>query len=444
MGPAPAHPRAGVENTPRIPATASCCGSSPCGRGKRRRAVPGAAGQRLIPARAGKTPSPRQCPATSSAHPRAGGENSRTRLAISRPPGSSPRVRGKHDEYAVLLGDLGLIPACAGKTTDHMMRGYCASAHPRACGENPAFTAMLAMLAGSSPRVRGKHPRNNDHREPRGLIPARAGKTRRRGGASRRRRAHPRACGENKVLRSRGGGPPGSSPRVRGKHDRSGGQAHGLRLIPARAGKTVHRRRRHRGRSAHPRACGENSSVRAPVPATTGSSPRVRGKLLQASLALARLRLIPARAGKTLHQRHTIRSPAAHPRACGENSRCRAAVTGTAGSSPRVRGKLGGVVGVFMVYRLIPARAGKTERVGDPPLRGWAHPRACGENRVRVEEPVRSQGSSPRVRGKLTTSAEATPWGSAHPRACGENGSLTVRSPRAAGSSPRVRGKPTW
>ena len=34
MGPAPAHPRAGVENTPRIPATASCCGSSPRGRGK--------------------------------------------------------------------------------------------------------------------------------------------------------------------------------------------------------------------------------------------------------------------------------------------------------------------------------------------------------------------------------------------------------------------------
>ena len=233
----------------------------------------------------------------------------------------------------------------------------------------------------------------------------------------------------------------GSSPRVRGKPGAAGARRPRARLIPARAGKTPASTSRKPHASAHPRACGENRRPKRTKILTSGSSPRVRGKPVVLQARAGRGGLIPARAGKTLHQRHTIRSPAAHPRACGENSRCRAAVTGTAGSSPRVRGKLGGVVGVFMVYRLIPARAGKTERVGDPPLRGWAHPRACGENRVRVEEPVRSQGSSPRVRGKLTTSAEATPWGSAHPRACGENGSLTVRSPRAAGPSPRVRGK---
>ena len=177
MGPAPAHPRAGGENTPRIPATASCCGSSPCGRGKRRRAVPGAAGQRLIPARAGKTPSPRQCPATSSAHPRAGGENSRTRLAISRPPGSSPRVRGKHDEYAVLLGDLGLIPACAGKTRrSGAWRGR-GRAHPHACGENVISPLAMASRKGSSPSVRGKLIIRWQPKRAARLIPARAGKT---------------------------------------------------------------------------------------------------------------------------------------------------------------------------------------------------------------------------------------------------------------------------
>ena len=197
MGPAPAHPRAGVENTPRIPATASCCGSSPRGRGKRRRAVPGAAGQRLIPARAGKTPSPRQCPATSSAHPRAGGENK--------------------------------------------PRGILASgtrAHPRAYGENGEHCAYPVEHPGSSPRVRGKRlqgPLGGLHA---GLIPARAGKTRERGWQSPGHRAHPRACGENTTSTRSCWGTLGSSPRVRGKPDvrAPGGVEDGL--IPTRAGKT--------------------------------------------------------------------------------------------------------------------------------------------------------------------------------------------------------------
>ena len=241
MGPAPAHPRAGVENTPRIPATASCCGSSPCGRGKRRRAVPGAAGQRLIPARAGKTPSPRQCPATSSAHPRAGGENSRTRLAISRPPGSSPRVRGKLIIRWQPKRAARLIPARAGKTTPSPPATCAVTAHPRACGENWTRASIIHPPKGSSPRVRGKPGRACPPGEGPGLIPACAGKTCQVSTRRRTGRAHPRVCGENLVLRVHAAPGRGSSPRVRGKRPRVLRGSHTLRLIPARAGKTADR-----------------------------------------------------------------------------------------------------------------------------------------------------------------------------------------------------------
>ena len=55
-----------------------------------------------------------------------------------------------------------------------------AKAHPRVCGENKTFLAMHGTRLGSSPRVRGKRGQSRYARPPRGLIPACAGKTRRR------------------------------------------------------------------------------------------------------------------------------------------------------------------------------------------------------------------------------------------------------------------------
>ncbi|EFW09825.1 hypothetical protein HMPREF9005_1184 [Actinomyces sp. oral taxon 178 str. F0338] len=56
---------------------------------------------------------------------------------------------------------------------------------------------MTHWFAGSSPRVRGKLRRARRHLRKGGLIPARAGKTRRKPTARIARTAHPRACGEN-------------------------------------------------------------------------------------------------------------------------------------------------------------------------------------------------------------------------------------------------------
>ena len=70
----------------------------------------------LIPARAGKTSTPRLGPATGKAHPRAGGENRKASV-------QSTRTRW-------------LIPARAGKTARCDGASSPNAAHPRAGGEN--------------------------------------------------------------------------------------------------------------------------------------------------------------------------------------------------------------------------------------------------------------------------------------------------------------------
>ena len=51
-------------------------------------------------------------------------------------PGSFPRVRGKRGRGDAPVGGLGLIPACAGKTSATRARSSGRGAHPCVCGEN--------------------------------------------------------------------------------------------------------------------------------------------------------------------------------------------------------------------------------------------------------------------------------------------------------------------
>ena len=234
---------------------------------------------------------------------------------------------------------------------------------------------------GSSPRVRGKPLRADRLREPRGLIPARAGKTGRRGYALRAYPAHPRACGENTECLDDLASDQGSSPRVRGKRRTVRPRRRLTRLIPARAGKTVPREGAAQGDGAHPRACGENRAETDACSSQPGSSPRVRGKLHPRAGHARRGGLIPARAGKTSSRQAPIRS--------------------AKGSSPRVRGKPRVRPRRQRPEGLIPARAGKTTPGGALSTPHGAHPRACGENGRPARCRCSARGSSPRVRGKL-------------------------------------------
>ncbi|EFW09826.1 hypothetical protein HMPREF9005_1185 [Actinomyces sp. oral taxon 178 str. F0338] len=261
------------------------------------------------------------------------------------------------------VGDLlGLIPARAGKTSRSGSPTCGAGAHPRACGENAAFADEIPAALGSSPRVRGKPSSSLRAAEAARLIPARAGKTVgvfTVGGAA---EAHPRACGENRTPGAGFFRRGGSSPRVRGKLPDDLGRVKLCRLIPARAGKTLHPGGRLPGRAAHPRACGENSRTVDHDGDPDGSSPRVRGKPHPPARGRAPPRLIPARAGKTRARGPGARARAAHPRACGENTWCATWRAGPSGSSPRVRGKRYESRTARALTRLIPARAGKTAR----------------------------------------------------------------------------------
>ena len=192
--------------------------------------------------------------------------------------------------------------------------------------------------------------------------------------------AHPRVCGENEPAGRVGAGGEGSSPRVRGKLITRLLRCRRGRLIPACAGKTVHANSFTSTPQAHPRVCGENLGRHHGRYYPLGSSPRVRGKLWFVFGNVLVNGLIPACAGKTSPALMVSFDIGAHPRVCGENS-CEEGEAGeAAGSSPRVRGKLLNALWEVERLRLIPACAGKTFVTGSRTCQAGAHPRVCGEN----------------------------------------------------------------
>ena len=151
------------------------------------------------------------------AHPRMCGENAAPCQARETARGSSPHVRGKPVDHCFSRVSRGLIPACAGKTFTSTCLTSSLRAHPRMCGENLVSAASPSRIAGSSPHVRGKLPDSVCDCFHAGLIPACAGKTRVAAVSRRALGAHPRMCGENIVNRQIATAYRGSSPHVRGK-----------------------------------------------------------------------------------------------------------------------------------------------------------------------------------------------------------------------------------
>ena len=295
------------------------------------------------------------------AHPRVCGENGCTRGIVTSFGGSSPRVRGKPSRLGRLTRRAGLIPACAGKTRTGRRAHDPPQAHPRVCGENVLMRETIHLVTGSSPRVRGKQRSLDGGQTWEGLIPACAGKTRRKRMPERMHRAHPRVCGENDNQHQNSSVEVGSSPRVRGKLLGHSSPETTLGLIPACAGKTTRVVPTVPSVRAHPRVCGENDLLLSDHSRGDGSSPRVRGKRDNPRSRSSLRRLIPACAGKTGHRYRIGRYDTAHPRVCGENRHRLISAIPRRGSSPRVRGKRRDVLPSDVRGRLIPACAGKTQ-----------------------------------------------------------------------------------
>ena len=232
----------------------------------------------LIPAWAGKTKGGTTLHQGSWAHPRVGGENALLICRLKSATGSSPRGRGKLQDFAARLQATGLIPAWAGKTAGVPWYADGRRAHPRVGGENLSSGWHPLKGPGSSPRGRGKLLLNRLSVKLSGLIPAWAGKTPRRSSSTFSSWAHPRVGGENGLDARRWPWDQGSSPRGRGKRRKCRALTARQGLIPAWAGKTRCGCATGKTRWAHPRVGGGKLEVLNTRPTPAGLIPAWAGK----------------------------------------------------------------------------------------------------------------------------------------------------------------------
>ena len=112
----------------------------------------------------------------------------------------------------------------------------------------------------------------------------------------------------------------GSSPLTRGKRVQETETRTIIGLIPAHAGKTKRRPCLTAHSTAHPRSRGENTGAGMGSLSGWGSSPLTRGKRIACAYNDAKTGLIPAHAGKTLTGMVADTDAGAHPRSRGENT----------------------------------------------------------------------------------------------------------------------------
>ena len=174
-------------------------------------------------------------------------------------------------------------------------------------------------VLGSPPRVRGKPAKNVKTGAEERITPACAGKTSIFACSSLKSWDHPRVCGENLKILVFKVAALGSPPRVRGKRSGQYSMGYCCRITPACAGKTSQEHNQRVSRQDHPRVCGENKGSSASEILSSGSPPRVRGKLRVKLVCMHSRGITPACAGKTSLSGCTCRAAWDHPRVCGEN-----------------------------------------------------------------------------------------------------------------------------
>ena len=111
--------------------------------------------------------------------------------------------------------------------------------------------------------------------------------------------------------------------------------------------------------------------------------------------------IIPAYAGNTYVMTVPLRHEQDHPRVCGEHCGEHSASFGVLGSSPRMRGTLTSRFAYSEAMGIIPAYAGNTRQAEILLPNDWDHPRVCGEHAAVRNAPEYPSGSSPRMRGTL-------------------------------------------
>ena len=290
-------------------------------------------------------------------------------------------MRGAQLPGGVPVTGMRIIPADAGNTSIILPLLMLLADHPRGCGEHAIGWLTYSCRWGSSPRMRGTLSDQLVGDAGCRIIPADAGSTTMPLPPMRSDRDHPRGCGEHLQQRYRATDRQGSSPRMRGalglleKHDTGAG------IIPADAGSTVVQAGPLVDRQDHPRGCGEHLSLRFLFIPELGSSPRMRGALVDHGHDLRVARIIPAEAGSTTRSNGAPRPRGDHPRGCGEHSGLLRVAIRLSGSSPRMRGAPRHLQTGDHPGGIIPADAGNTTSCFAPLTFDQDHPRGCGEHR---------------------------------------------------------------
>ena len=187
---------------------------------------------------------------------------------------------------------------------------------------------------------------------------------------------------------------------MRGKAVVFNSKTYGLGITPAYAGKS---RLCFRGLTRardHPRVCGEKSPNMPRNLRTTGSPPRMRGKVEYSRLLLRSFRITPAYAGKSPFIGHMQHRGRDHPRVCGEKAARSVQSAFLQGSPPRMRGKVLGAGKGCDDVGITPAYAGKSLFLTRRGFSKWDHPRVCGEKHLFIIPWYLCLGSPPRMRGK--------------------------------------------
>ena len=111
--------------------------------------------------------------------------------------GSPPRVREEPPIKQVRHTYPGITPACAGRTKNIDGEQIVHRDHPRVCGKNQHWERRSRWKEGSPPRVREELGQLGDLETDLGITPACAGRTLRANRDDVLFRDHPRVCGKN-------------------------------------------------------------------------------------------------------------------------------------------------------------------------------------------------------------------------------------------------------
>ena len=153
--------------------------------------------------------------------------------------GSSPLARGLPNLRDARLLRLRIIPARAGFTPTGSLMSMLITDHPRSRGVYVRSMILLGSRLGSSPLARGLLPNSNGDRVVVGIIPARAGFTPDQKDLEAYITDHPRSRGVYDDAVASHHFPPGSSPLARGLQHGLRLARVLLGIIPARAGFTL-------------------------------------------------------------------------------------------------------------------------------------------------------------------------------------------------------------